>query len=321
MTSSSPAQSGLPISRSKRPARKRGFTIVETLTVSAICSVWMSLLVPAMQTARQDARDTLCVKNLNQLGLAVHNYHDVYGGFPPAFTTRQADNAGYATTGWQSSILPYLDQAPLYNKLDMTNGVYATQDLELLKKRVDSYRCPLDSVPDTNPFRANWGTSNYVGNYGATPIPRWSDSSEFWPGQTIDSAPGNSAQRGRSAPRTNGMFVMNGMVRIRDCLDGTSNTLMAGERSVLGKAALWPGPRSNFHESDVLADGSHASPINRSQTGYSSRHAAEMVYFLFCDGAVRPLHEAIESNEGTDRNMGLLQKLSARNDGQVIGQF
>ena len=107
----------------------------------------------------------------------------------------------------------------------------------------------------------------------------------------------------------------------RDCVDGTSNTLMVGERSVLGKAALWPGPRSNYQESDVLADGSYASPINRSETGYSSRHANGIVHFLLCDGSARAIHESLDSNDKTDRNMGLLQKLSARDDGLVVGQF
>lgn len=303
--------------------RKRGFTIIETLTVAAICSVCTSLLVPAMQSARRDARDTICRNNLKQLGLALHNYHDVHGVFPPAWITREPDGAGYATTGWQCQILPFIDQAPLYNKLDMTNGVYTSprKDAGLLTRRLDVYRCPLDSVTDTNPFRGDWGTSNYVGNFGSTPIPRWSDSSTFWPGQTTSPVSGGGRYGRAASPGTNGLFAMNSMIRIRDCIDGTSNTLMVGERSILGKAALWPGPRSNYQESDVLADGSYASPINRSDTGYSSRHANGIVYFLLCDGAVRGIQEDIDSNDKTDRNMGVLQKLSARNDGQIIGKF
>ncbi|MEO1984686.1 MAG: DUF1559 domain-containing protein [Fuerstiella sp.] len=303
--------------------RKRGFTIIETLTVAAICSVCTSLLVPAMQSARRDARDTICMNNLKRLGLALHNYHDVYGGFPPAWNTREPDGAGYATTGWQSSILPYIDQAPLYNLLDTRNGVYTSLDKDtgLLKTRLDAYRCPLDSVTDTNPFRGDWGTSNYVGNFGSTPIPRWSDSSTFWPGQPTTPLTGVGRFGLSASPRDNGIFAMNRTIRIRDCIDGTSNTLMVGERSILGKAALWPGPRSNYQESDVLADGSFASPINRSDTGYSSRHANGIVHFLLCDGSARAIHERIESNNNTGHDMGILQKLSSRNDGQIIGQF
>jgi competence protein ComGC len=74
--------------------RTRGFTIIETLTVAAICSVCTSLLVPAMQSARRDARDMICVNNLKQLGLTLPNYHDVHGGFPPAWNK-------YARAGWR----------------------------------------------------------------------------------------------------------------------------------------------------------------------------------------------------------------------------
>ncbi|MCP4172585.1 MAG: DUF1559 domain-containing protein [Fuerstiella sp.] len=303
--------------------RKRGFTIIETLTVAAICSVCTSILVPAMQSARRDARDTICINNLKRIGLAVHNYHDVHTGFPPGWNTREPENAGYASTGWQSSILPFVNQAPLYNELDMKNGVYTSldKDVKLLKKRLNEYRCPLDSVTDTNPFRGDWGTSNYVGNFGSTAIPRWSESSTFWPGQTTSPVSIRGRYGRAASPGSNGMFAMNSMIRIRDCVDGTSNTLMVGERSVLGKAALWPGPRSNYQESDVLADGSYASPINRSETGYSSRHANGIVHFLLCDGSARAIHESLDSNDKTDRNMGLLQKLSARDDGLVVGQF
>jgi prepilin-type processing-associated H-X9-DG protein len=201
----------------------------------------------------------------------------------------------------------------------MKNGIYTSSKTHagLLKMRLGVYRCPLDSVPDTNPFRGDCGTSNYVGNFGSTSIPRWSDSSTFWPGQTTSSVSGG---RG-AAPGNNGIFAMNSMVRIRTITDGTSNTLMVGERSVLGKAALWPGPRSNYQKSDVLADGSYASPINRSDTGYSSRHANGIVQFLMCDGSVRAIQEGIDSNDKTGRNMGVLQKLSARNDGNPVCQF
>ena len=295
---------------------KRGFTLVETVAVTSLCSVLLAVALPAVQIAREDARDTRCRNNLKQLGLAMHNYHDVYNCFPPGWITRNALDRGHAATGWQSSILPFIEQAALYNRLEMRHGVYhdTARDKGLLTTRIDTYRCPLDSVGDTNVFRGNWGTSNYVGNFGSNPIPRWSDAAEFWPGQMPSPTIRNRA-------RPNGIFSVNSKVRIRDCIDGTSNTFMIGERAILGKAAIWPGPRSNFNESDVVADGSFASPINCSETGYSSRHARSVVMFVLCDGSSRAISASIVSNDKTDQEMGLLQRLSARDDGMPLGQF
>lgn len=87
---------------------------------------------------------------------------------------------------------------------------------------------------------------------------------------------------------------------------------------MIGRGGIWPGARSNFHENDVVSDGSHATRLNRSEFGYSSRHSNGVLLFLMCDGAVRNFHESMESNsDGT----ATLQKLAARNDGMVLGSF
>lgn len=295
------------------PQTRRGFTLIETVTVASVASVLMSLVVPGMQEARNVARETECKNQLKQIGLALHNYHDVYRTFPPGWISRRPEGEGHPSTGWQTSILPFVEQAPLYNRLDVTNAVYecADGDVALLKKPLPQYRCPVDSVGDVNVFRGGWGTSNFTGNFGATPIARWSES-DFWPGHTE-----SASYRIRDVRRYNGLFFANSKIRIRDIIDGTSNTFMVGEKCVVGRSGIWPGPRSNFHESDVVSDGSYASKFNRSDTGYSSRHLGGMLMFLLCDGSVRPVHESLDSKP----ELGMLQKLSARNDGQPVGEF
>ncbi|NOX55774.1 MAG: DUF1559 domain-containing protein, partial [Planctomycetes bacterium] len=106
---------------SKRFRFRRGFTLIELLVVIAIIAILIALLLPAVQQAREAARRTQCRNNLKQIGLALHNYHDVYGVFPPALINsgRQGDRNTNGpvlnATAW-IMLLPYVDQAPLYEQ-------------------------------------------------------------------------------------------------------------------------------------------------------------------------------------------------------------
>lgn len=113
-----------------KPCPRRGFTLIELLVVIAIIAVLIALLLPAVQQAQEAARRTQCKNNIKQLGLALHNYHDVYRTFPTGWIAvengRHNAHEGLNGAGWGSMILPYLDQAPLYQKF---NCDYAIHDL------------------------------------------------------------------------------------------------------------------------------------------------------------------------------------------------
>ena len=138
----------------KRRSR-RAFTLIELLVVIAIIGILVALLLPAVQQAREAARRTQCKNNLKQYGLALHNYHDTYGKFPGAggwaVGTRGWDWELETSPhiSWQVRVLPYMDQAPLYNQLKM-NQMY--QDRAILAdgsrtwtKQVPYARCPSDN--------------------------------------------------------------------------------------------------------------------------------------------------------------------------------
>src|SRR3546814_9120006 len=99
---------------------RRGFTLIELLVVIAIIAVLIALLLPAVQQAREAARRSQCKTNLKQLGLALHNYAESHGVFPPG---------GFSTgneIGFQAMILQFIEQAPLYNKLTFKKQGNAT---------------------------------------------------------------------------------------------------------------------------------------------------------------------------------------------------
>ena len=157
--------------------RSCGFTLIELLVVIAIIAILIALLLPAVQQAREAARRSSCKNNLKQLGIALHNYHDVYSMFPIG-----AQAGGATSPNWRVGLLPYLEQAPAYNQLDHRLGLYYAHvtpafigNSVLTDLIVPTYVCPSSPHPVKNPtdlFLALDGmVMDYVGISGATPDP------------------------------------------------------------------------------------------------------------------------------------------------------
>src|SRR5262245_37668204 len=114
------------------PARRRAFTLIELLVVIAIIAVLVALLLPAVRQAREAARRSQCKNNLKQLGLALHNYHESCLVFPPGGTSCTGPLCVYGPSAGHSlfaSILPYIEQGPLYNKFNWGYGGFNTGGL------------------------------------------------------------------------------------------------------------------------------------------------------------------------------------------------
>ncbi|MDA0834116.1 MAG: DUF1559 domain-containing protein [Planctomycetota bacterium] len=274
----------------------RGFTLVELVTVTATISTALSLAFPAMQNARQDARSRVCTNNLKQIGLALHNYHDVYATFPPGWVLKESEAKAGPSFAWSTKLLPYVDEAPLYNDLDVANHPSLKSPRDY-RKDIKVLRCPADESPSKLKNRGGFGTSNYVGNYGVELIPEEGD-----------------------AEPASGFFFRNSKIAMRDVRDGTSNTIMVGERGAATGAAIWSIVRSNGQAEDAVASSNDEKKINTVEGAYSSKHEGG-TYFLLCDGSVRFISETINSSDKLDPPQGTFQRLANRNDGQTIGDF
>nr|WP_228030294.1 DUF1559 domain-containing protein [Gimesia benthica] len=186
--------------------RKRGFTLIELLVVIAIIAILIALLLPAVQQAREAARRSQCKNNLKQIGLALHNYHDNFRTFPPGDVRRTYGSGVQSWTtsqlGWIPRILPFLDQAPLYNKInwEMEHGVSAAPNNSLRREKLPVVRCPSDSSRQPS---STYGPTNYMACRGT----------------------GASS----TSNRYGSVFAQNSNMRIRDLEDGTSNTMMVSE--------------------------------------------------------------------------------------------
>ncbi len=324
--------------------RNRGFTLIELLVVIAIIAVLIALLLPAVQAAREAARRSQCSNNLKQLGIAIHNYHDVVGSFPTSFW-RNTKIAGTTTAdnnnrhSWLSMILPYIEQTNIYNAMNFSvsvggnfaiagspsvsncGAINATASMSI----INGYMCPSDPSPNISQFaRVDQGVGPnnnsgpkmcYVGNFGDN----HNDDPNYWPFQTLPTARNNGF--GEDNTQSGIMCRSGGTTAIRDITDGTSNTFAVGE--TLYESCdwwTWSNPNGSTCGTSCpinLKVPNHNGDANnikdsrnwRSGFGFRSQHPG-IVQFLFCDGRVVTIKESINRN--------VFRALSTRNLGEIV---
>ena len=191
--------------------RRRGFTLIELLVVIAIIAILIALLLPAVQEAREAARRGSCKNNLHQIGVALHNYHETYGSFPPGAVRHHRTSWTSSQISWLARILGSLDNVPIFDRVDWRrrNGQNG-RNRPLRELEIPTYRCPSDPS-DGRPSRT-YGPTNYVGCVGLLETPY----------ATTGNLYGN---------RNNilGAFLINGGTKFKHFQDGTSNTLFVSE--------------------------------------------------------------------------------------------
>ena len=340
----------------RQPPPSRGFTLIELLVVIAIIAILIALLLPAVQQAREAARRTQCRNNLKQLGIALHNYHDNYNVFPPGEMAQapfpanmpNPNGAGIAGvsgwyTGWGTSrdgnwtwavfLMPYIDQAPLFNLLSAGTTFPICMNLNgsspqaafpaatpppghtwtsINTMTLPIYNCPSDSGTAVNTKAGGYGKMNYV--------------------------------------ISKNMAFINTSWRIRDVTDGTSSTFLLAERHS-GNAPFphWggvmlsrrrsngsysfddiPPPNTpqlpNMYNASGLCCQNDVVPsttINLNTRGGAASAHEGGVHYLMGDGAVRFISENINAHypSATPPTVNVYMALWGRNEGAVVGDF
>ena len=224
--------------------KKQGFTLIELLVVIAIIAILIALLLPAVQQAREAARRTQCKNNLKQMGLAFHNYHDVFDTFPMGVSRQNGFGVSF-----YAGLLPYFDQAPLYNRLSF-DGSHPGWTGSGTGQAVNGPACnglvmsamicpssPMDTTRDTGggfflTLPSYAGISGAVDEDKTSAAAPTTDTDNFVeqrqrPGSNC--CGGGSNQNGMLS--AGGMLTWNESIGIRKNKDGTSNTIMVGEMS------------------------------------------------------------------------------------------
>jgi prepilin-type N-terminal cleavage/methylation domain-containing protein/prepilin-type processing-associated H-X9-DG protein len=331
-----------------RPVR-RGFTLIELLVVIAIIAILIGLLLPAVQKVREAAARAKCQNNLKQFGLALHNYEGVYGSFPrggmfgspvgsdPSFGW--ADGNWNVNRGsWLLFTLPYMEQGPLWNRINQTFDLYQVgypgNVLAYLgiSPRPGYLRCPSDGT------RLTENLCNYVmslgpqcapGPCGYDPFQQYCNGNAFGWGYPTSPDHGNSPYDSDIRGFGNRAGAK---ITIASITDGTSNTIAIGEVLMDQHDHFWDRSWGEYN-----GGASHATtiiPINYKVSsqwsdnwcspadtfkgnwnvswGFKSRHSSG-ANFVFGDGSVRLISQSIDHRT--------YQLIGCRNDGQTAGNY
>lgn len=327
-----------------RSRSRVGFTLVELLVVIAIIGILVGLLLPAVQAAREAARRMQCTNNLKQIGLALHNYHDTHRKFPHGnyFDLSPGGNIN-SQWAWSAMILPFIEQGNMFNQLNVgpTSLEAAANNpvkLALLTTPLPAFICPSDAEAGVNrnrPFLAK--STGGLCNGMVLPTTVELAKSNY---------PGCNGNRD-----SDGIFLSGGTrdIGIKDITDGTSNSIMVGERpsNRYAKQTVATGPWAAIWAGQELTcdgitnvwcllgkteyqmnSGKHSqsatdtNAVDNPLLSFGSQHTGG-ANFVLADGSVRFISENIQWNDdpvGTN-DLGAYHMLGSIADGQVIGEY
>jgi prepilin-type N-terminal cleavage/methylation domain-containing protein len=287
-----------------RSPRPRGFTLIELLVVIAIIAILIALLLPAVQQAREAARRTQCKNNMMQLNVALLNYEMAHGVLPPGSVNPDGPIKSVANgyhMSWIVQTLPYIDQRNVYRHVDFSVSVYDAKNAPATGTNLPVLHCPSDWA--RGPARV--AISNYVGCNHDSEAPIDVDN--------------------------NGVLFLNSRIQNEDIADGTTQTILVGERRSEADDLGWgSGTRATLRNggappnSVAMGTGIVPGPFPQPAPGpapglmplmvggFSSQHTGG-AHFGLCDGSVRFISQNVAA--------AIFSNLCNRDDGNMPGDF
>ncbi|QDV19809.1 hypothetical protein Pan153_44780 [Gimesia panareensis] len=262
---------------------RTGFTVLELLVTCGIIGTLMSLILPAVGSAREAARQLQCKNQLKQVGIALHSYHETHRCLPAGWQFEATHQSLY---GWSVPLLPYLEQRAIYTSIDRNRVLEHPANLSARKTSIASFLCPSDIFDPTfllYPENPSGGaippifelpTGSYVGVYG-----------------TVE------ADDGVPPPPGDGALIHSQTITFAHLQRGLSNTLLVGERTMSMVPSTWLGVDAAGEDAACRLLGSAMTSPNCKlcdECEFSSRHPGG-TNFLWGDGRVRFVSDSIDS--------------------------
>lgn len=298
--------------------RRTAFTLVELLVVIAIIGILVGLLLPAVQAAREAARRMSCQNNLHQIGIALHNYHSTHQQFPFGWVASNGhDEPGW---GWAAQILPFMEQNNAASLVDWRLPIEIDAHQPARMHVINTFICPSDIGPST--FMIAEAEDH---DHDHTDSARDEDDDDHG-AHNVDENPEKLFEISKcnyagvfgtfeihdSPYRGNGVFFGNSRMKMRDLTDGSSSTLMVGERGSRLGGTIWHGVIHEANEAEArivgVADHGPNDPVGHFED-FSSFHRG-VTGFVMGDGSVRHLADSI--------NLITYQSMATRQGGEVI---
>ena len=282
---------------------RRGFTLVELLVVIAIIGILIALLLPAVQATREAARKSTCKNNLRQLGVAMHNFETAFGHLPTGYQYLEGPQGNMRGYSWGAWLLPFMELTNLRDQLDFDKPVFDQVNAAVRAQHIQTLLCPTDDISPTGFVQMGdemYAMACYVANFG-----------------TPDLDDDQDQTRGLSNPlgpfeRRWGPFFRNSATKLSHITDGTSHTLMIGERqNGPFRIAGTHGNHFEYETTWIAAVRDIADPSDDHghmvlfHTGHTPNHPLSddrdvsaphsgVAQFLMCDGSVHAVGESID---------------------------